>query len=550
MDTGSTPVISTKEKTPKRVFLFFNITRGVEPKKGVGETCFPVAEILKPQGFRVENILNGRAVKLRSSPQKRKHPFGCFFVTMEYMKPKLITTLLVGIAIISAIYFVAIKPKQQRNLIVFAFDGLQAKHLPAYGYDKDITPNLDKFLGDSYLDRNTVSPASWTVPSFMSIFTSLYPSEHKVVNKMVEDVTGATTSLVKANLKNLSPNAVTLAQILKQNGYATAGFTGDAGISAAFGHAQGFDTYYDKTTFGGLDTSVPMAKDWLSKNKDNKFFLFVHGYDVHGQYAPKEYDYRYVQKPYNGIYTGSTKEQGILREQSLANHGLSLSAEDKAFWRAIYDEKISRADAEFGDFMKYVDSLGISDNTIIAVISDHGTEFFEHNGIDHGHTLYGELLNTLFAIHAPGQTQPKTITDLVSTLDLAPTVLSMLKIAPVEAMKGVNISPSFSGTPVAHDVYSETDYRLYTHKRSITTVDGWKFIETMETGKKELYNLNTDPNEQANLSVKEGKIAYELEQKLFAHLKAMNADKGPWILGCSPVYADQCLPITKPTGKK
>lgn len=468
------------------------------------------------------------------------------------MKSKLIVIGVLAVALIAGVYYFTAQQKKQYNLIVFAFDGLQAKHLNAYGYasPQPTTPHLDAFLKDAYLYRNTVSPASWTVPSFASIFTSLYPSEHKVVNKMIVDPTGATSSLVKANLKALSPNAVTLAQVLKEHGYATAGFTGDAGISAAFGHNQGFDTYYDKTMFGGLDTSVPMAEKWLKENKDKKFFLFVHGYDVHGQYAPKEYDYRYVQKPYKGKFTGSTKEQGALREQSLANHGLSLSDEDKAFWRAIYDEKISRADAEFGDFMKYVDSLGLSGNTIVAVISDHGTEFFEHNGIDHGHTLYSELLNTLFAIHTPDEKEPKVITDLVSTLDLAPTMLSLLHLPQVPAMKGVDISPSFSGTPVAHDVYSETDYRLYTHKRSIVTAAGWKLIETMETGKKELYNLNDDPNEYRDLSGKESKIAYELEQKLLAHLKAMNADKGPWTLGCAPVYADQCLPIAKPTGKK
>jgi choline-sulfatase len=141
---------------------------------------------------------------------------------------------------------------------------------------------------------------------------------------------------------------------------------------------------------------------------------------------------------------------------------------------------------------------------------------------------------------------------LVSTLDLAPTILKMVGIKDVmaNAMKGMDLTPSFKGTDVSHDVYSETDYRLYTHKRSITTTDGWKFIITMDTGVKELYNLHNDPHEQANLVKNEEKKAYELEQKLYTHLKAMNADKGPWTIGCSPVYGDQCLALPTATGTK
>ena len=461
----------------------------------------------------------------------------------------------IAVLIIGSVGYFVLFTQKNYNVIIFAFDGLQANHLKAYGYEKNTTPNLDAFLNTAYTFRNTVSPASWTVPSFMSIFTSLYPSEHKVVNKFVEYATvGTSTKAVRANLKELSPSAVTLAELFKKNGYATAGFTGDAGVSAAFGHAQGFDEYYDKESFGGLASSIPKAEDWLSKNKDKKFFLFIHGYDVHGQYAPNEgFDYRYVTQPYKGKYTGSTKEQGALRELSLATPGLStLSEEDKEFWRAIYDEKISRADARFGEFMKYVDELGIGKKTIIAVISDHGTEFFEHNGIDHGHTLYGELVNTLFAIHAPNQSKGVEIKNLVSTLDLAPTLLKMtdIKDATINVMKGIDLTPSFSGADVSHDVYSETDYRLYTHKRSVTTTDGWKFIITMDTGVKELYNLNNDPREQNNLIASEEQKAHELEQKVYTHLKAIRADKGPWTIGCSPVYADQCGALSSSTKKK
>jgi arylsulfatase A-like enzyme len=446
------------------------------------------------------------------------------------------------IAFLAVYHSVFIKNLKDANVILIAFDGLQAKHLSAYGYPLKTTPNLDSFLNHSYLFTRAVSPAPWTVPSFISTFTSMYPSEHKVVNKFVE-YDKAKNKIVQSNLQKLTPNAVTLAEVFKQNGYLTAGFTGDAGASAIYGDGQGFDVYYDATTFGGFQTAMPLTIDWLKQNKDKKFFLFVHGYDVHGQYAPSEgYDYRYVQKPYTGEYTGSVKEQAALREAGLAGN-LNLSEEDVKFWRAIYDEKINRADEKFGEFMKQLDEMNLDKNTLIVVFSDHGTEFYEHQKFDHGHTLYNELLDVLFAIHLPGQREETKINSLVSTLDIFPTILKLVNLKnPVPAQtKGINISPSFSGKDVSRDIFAETDYRLYTHKRSVETTDGWKFILTMNGLQKELYNLNIDPAEQVNLIDQESKRAYELEQLIYNHLKQMGVNPlGPWPLGCLPVYGDQC----------
>jgi arylsulfatase A-like enzyme len=479
-------------------------------------------------------------------------------------RKKLFIVLFLSVLVIASVVLVIwkIKPNNNQqtgnnyNVVIFAFDALQAKHLNAYGYtgEQNTTPNLDKFFGESYRFQNTVSPSSWTVPTFMSIFTSLYPGEHKLTNKFVEAKTAGatTTALVPANLKQLDPQAVTIAEILKKNGYATGGFTGDSGVNGALGYNQGFDTYYDKEMFGGFAGSIPQATAWLDKNKDNKFFMFVHGYDVHGQYEPQGgFDYRYVKKPYTGKYTGSPKEQAALREEGLANGNLNLSQADVDFWRAIYDEKINRADAQFGGFMQHVEDLGLMKNTIFIVLSDHGTEFYEHKRFDHGHTLYGELVDVLLAIHTPNQQSGEAVKSLVSTLDVTPTILSLLHVQDqaMANMKGIDLTPSFSGTDVSRDIYSETDYRLYTHKRSIQTPDGWKFILTMENLSKELYNLNADPREQNNLAAKEPKIAYELEQKIYAHLNAMDSH-GPWTLGCVPAYPGQCQNLNSTSSKK
>jgi len=428
------------------------------------------------------------------------------------------------------------------NVIIVAFDGLQTRHLRAYGYWLDTTPNLDKFLAQSYLFRHTISPSSWTVPTFMSVFTSMYPSEHQVTNKYSHyDLTR--NNVVLTNLKKLTPAAVTMAEILKNQGYKTAGFTGDAGVKGAFGFSQGFDEYYDAQAFGGLDQSIPRALDWLKQNKNQKFLMFLHGYDVHGQYAPPDgFDYRYVDQSYRGPFTGSPVEQARLREEGLAGQRLNLTPDDVKFWRAAYDEKISRADQQFGEFLSQLSSLGVLDNTVVVLMSDHGTEFYEHQRFDHGHTLYGELVETLFAVHVPRQSSGKVLNDQVSTIDIMPTVLGLLGIRnPVPTQtRGVDLGPSLMGRNQSRDIFFETDYRLYTHKRGIQTVDGWKLILDLNSGAVELYNLKDDPNELINLVTQEPKRAYELEQKVQRHQNEMG-DKGPWLLGCSPAYTDQCL---------
>jgi hypothetical protein len=290
---------------------------------------------------------------------------------------------------------------------------------------------------------------------------------------------------------------------------------------------------------------MPRALDWLKKHRNGKFFLFLHGYDVHGQSEPKDgFDYRFVKNPYNGKYTGSKKEQGALREEGLKENSLALSEEDIAFWRAIYDEKINRMDEKFGNFMEEMQAMGLMENTIFIVFSDHGTEFMEHKKFDHGHSLYSELVDVFFAVYIPGQ-DGKIINELVSTLDIFPTLMGLLEKEPasIKQIKGVDLSAAIMGKGAVpqRNVFSETDYRLYTHKRSVQTPDGWKMILTMNDAgnEKELYNLKSDPDEKINLISAEARIGYELEQAIYIHLNKMKAN-GPWILGCLPVYGDQC----------
>lgn len=143
------------------------------------------------------------------------------------------------------------------NLIFVSLDALQAAHVGCLGYSRPTTPALDALAAQSFNFSNTISVSSWTVPASMTWFTGVYPCEHRLTNKFSVYQPPVRQT---AKLQELSPQLMTLAAVLKQNGYATAGFTGNAGVSERFGYSQGFDTYvHPQGRFGGLEESIPKA---------------------------------------------------------------------------------------------------------------------------------------------------------------------------------------------------------------------------------------------------------------------------------------------------
>lgn len=406
------------------------------------------------------------------------------------------------------------------NLILIAFEPLGADHVSSYGYRKKTTPNLDAFARQSFLFQNASSPSSWSLPVFMSWFTSLYPGEHKVTNKYskyTED------EQILANLAALTPNAVTMTHVLKENGYHTAAFTGGASLAGSFGFNDAFDTYFDKKDFGGFDLTMPKAVQWLTNDKQGKFFLFVQGYDVHGKFPlEKKYLSMFLDKPYTGASKATENEYWALRNKNLEQGGLTLSKEDTDLWKAVYDAKIYAADKRFGEFIETLKKMNLLENSIIIVSSGSGNEYLQHGGIDHGYSLYEELLHVPLLIRIPG-TSGVIIPELVSTIDLMPTVLDLLEIHPGDKvrkqMQGTSLVPLMAGTDMKLDAVAETDYLNRVFKRSIRTHDGWKFILSLDSEKRELYNLNKDPEEKNNLIGEDPRRAYELEQKMFKILK-------------------------------
>ena len=414
------------------------------------------------------------------------------------------------------------------NVVLVSFDAVAAKHVGAYGYPRDTTPNLDALASDSFVFERCVAAGPWTVPSTMSIFTGLYPSVHQVLNKYT--VAGPAT-MVNTRLNNAIP---TIPEYLGKQGYRLVAFTGDAGANGRFGYDRGFETYLDDVKFGGLDYSVPAAQEWLRENAGSRFFMFLHGYDAHGQYDPADgYRKVFVDEKYAGTMEGGKEEQGELREKGLANKFkpgsdgeavLVLHDEDYAFHAALYDEKIQDADARFAGFLKTLDELGLREKTIIVATADHGEEFGEHGYLDHGPTLYDELIHVPLMVHVPGYKGAR-ITGQVRNVDILPTVADLLGQELPFMTHGTSVVPLMRDEEQKLVAFSETDYRLFTHKRAMVDADGrYKFILTLESGRKELYDLQEDPGETVDLVETQAKVAYEMEQALVEWMLSMNQD--------------------------
>lgn len=410
------------------------------------------------------------------------------------------------------------------NVLLVGFDAVRMRSMSLYGHSRPTTPRLEAFARRAIVFHQAISPAAWTLPATMSVFTGLWPSLHGVINK----------NLLLGNKmvpSRLNPAIETFPQVLARHGYTLGAFTGDAGVKASFGYGAGFDTYLDDLRFGGFDHSVPPALDWLEKHKSRKFFVFLHGYDAHGQYDPPAgYSRRYAPG-YKGPMKGGKQEQGRLREAGLDVRRLGAVTDrpslpdvkpaDFAFHEALYDEKIEDADKRFGDFLDRFEKMGLLEKTIVVVFADHGEEFGEHGYIDHGPTLYDEMVRVPLLIRFPGQKTRVDVRDQVRTLDAFPTVLDALGIRTEKIANGVSLLPAIRGEKLDLPAFSETDYRHITHKRSIRT-PRHKLIVTLETGARELYDLEKDPLEKTNIAESAGPVAYELEQRLFEWMSKTN----------------------------
>ena len=257
--------------------------------------------------------------------------------------------------------------------------------------------------------ENAISPSSWTLPAHSSLFTGKYIFKHNASKRH----------------QKLDKFQITLAEILKNRGYNTAGFIGGPYCKAKYGIEQGFITYKDRLDFfehiftfdrfsirnlfiflfpslhdfifrtDGERTAKEINRDvvkWLKRNKKSNFFVFINYFDAHTPYIRKEFLY---------LFTNDTREYNKVKRSLNTKRYGNVSKEDVEYMKDHYDAEIFYLDFYLGKLLNELQRLNLINNTIIIITADHGEEFYEHGGFEHFETLYEEVIHVCLLYTSP-----------------------------------------------------------------------------------------------------------------------------------------------------
>jgi len=374
-----------------------------------------------------------------------------------------------------------------RNLLIVTLDTTRPDRLGFYGNADIATPNLDRLAAGSAVFTRALATTPITLPSHASILTGRYPHHH-----------GVRTN----GLPPLDLDQTTLAELLSEHGYETAAFVSSFILERQFGLAQGFTRYDDEThdeaavmgySERRADRTTDRALEWLRGSHERPFFLWVHYYDPHANYAPPEPFEETSENSYDGELAFVDQQVGRLL------HGVTASSDQDA---------------------------------LVVVTSDHGESFGEHEEQGHGFLVHEATLKIpLIITTTGGLAAPARIDRLASQVDLMPTVLSLLGLPVPDGIDGVDLTeaPESPRVVVAETHYGEAIYgwaRLAAiYHRNFKYVDG---------PNPELYDLGKDPLEQHNVFFQRGEEADSLSRQLM-EVRGQAADT----LRSSPMELDR-----------
>lgn len=378
------------------------------------------------------------------------------------------------------------------NIVLYLIDTLRADHTPMYGYERNTMPRLGAMAERSVVFDRAYSTAARTRPATASVLTGLYPSRHH------------------ARLgRGIAFDEETLAEKLRDAGWSTWAYVANGNVFApGFAFEQGFDVF--QTVRGTRrdnhayteeinERMLPMLRTHAA---DEPFFLYVHAIDPHSPYdPPPAFAGTYRDPAYEGVVTAQNTRSRLLRK-------LDLGEQDIAHVRDLYDEDILYQDAMFGELLDTLEEAGVLDRTLIVVVSDHGDEFQEHGGWEHGNRLFEEQIRVPFLVQVPGADDGRRIEAPVSLADVTPTVLGLYGLAAPAASQGRDRSGLVQGSTLdtpREAIYAEEITNMPGGDVR-TLIDGpWKLIRRSTTLRDDdqteyqLFELGADPGEQSEI---------------------------------------------------
>ena len=408
------------------------------------------------------------------------------------------------------------------NVLFLGIDSLRADHMNLYGYNRLTTPHIAKYAQGGSVFEHNFSPSIPTTPGYSTMLTGMDCFDTNVVALRHEGT--------------IVEGISSLAEVLKENGYNTTciGFTGNAA-------AKGFDNYMNFTGFSnyaegrahkaqGLnDVAIPELKRLAAEDKP--FFLFLRHMDPHSPYLPPA-PYERMFYDGNEYNTNNESLKPVYEFKPFCDYFTEWfppGCTDKDYIIAQYDGEIAYMDACIQQIFTTVEALGIEEETLVVITSDHGETLHDHDCFYDHHGLYDCTLTVPLVLRYPGKVPAgKHYNDYTQLKDVMPTVLDLLGVESNIPFNGRSLVALMNGEERIPEPEFYITECTWMRKHGWRTPE-WKLIHALEPdfhykAEVELYNLIKDPGENHNVAAEEPEIVALLEGRMQAHIAKREAE--------------------------
>ncbi len=401
------------------------------------------------------------------------------------------------------------------HVVLVIVDTLRADALGCYGNPQNPTPHLDSLAAQAVRFDQAASVSGWTLPSVASLLTGAWPTVHRALGK-------------NTRLTPITTDVPTAAELLSQRGYRTLGVANAAFLSPLLGLDRGFDEFDHRHAYNweirraaeSMDTALERWKEDL----ESPTFLMIHLFDPHLDYdPPAEFANLYVEGR-----TDPPPPLTMKQCRALGAHPNPQRARANVeYMEGLFLAEVTYVDQQIERLVDELKQMGVYEQSHVIVTADHGEEFWDHGGFEHGHTLYEELVRVPWIWKFPESFawRGKVIKEPVQTLDFLPTLFA------AQDWYG----PQFGGSSVLPCLIDEPGQRRLIHGEA--TLYGadkfsvrrgrYKFIQDRSPQarvREELYDLNVDPGERNNLVKSLPEVAESLRHELEKHREAVERE--------------------------
>lgn len=389
-------------------------------------------------------------------------------------------------------------PLDRPDVVLITLDTTRADHLRCYGYFRETSPRLDELAGESILFERCLVPMATTLPTHTSMLTAVWPEEH-----------GVLANLRRQTVYERDPSLATLAELFADAGYDTAAFVSAFPLRADAGLTDGFAVY---DAPGGREQraaegTTDAALAWLGRAGEAPLFLWTHYFDPHSPYVPPApWATMFTKEPALKAWLAEREIERVSRRQSKRKGRPVVADEDTN----AYDGEIAYMDHHVGRLLDALRARPRWDRTIVCVVGDHGEGLNQHGEAGHG-LVWDEQIRVPLLLRVPG-VEPSRNTDLVSAVDLAPTLLGLVPLPGRDRLlsraSGVDVlAPDFAPRPLLAQT-SDRKEQFGDEVIALTT-ERWKYLDLGTEGE-ELYDLAADPHELVNLAAEHPDVLAEL----------------------------------------